>query len=103
MANDILSEQFLNKLKIIADRLDSIEKTLQFINSERSIMEDIRTSHVALKELMLNQREHTDNLFRDLRSELKIQSLKTVDKLEQTQEKTNEIHDKIEKVEESLK
>ena len=103
MAKDSFTEQLLDKIKVIADRLDSLEKTVQFINSERSILEDIRTSHVALKELMLNQREHTDNLFKDLKSELKIQSIRTVDKLEEAQEKTEEIHDKVEEVKKEVK
>ncbi len=92
-----ISEQILNKIKIIVDRLDSIEKTVQFINSEREILEDIRTSHVALKELMLNQREHTENLFKDVKSEVKIATIKSEEKSDELKEKVEDITNAITK------
>jgi len=102
MKNTNLTDQILNKIKIIADRLDSIEKTIQFINSEREILEDIRTSHIALKELLLNQRQHFDNKVDDVKSEVTIQGIKTKDKLEETQEQVENAKDKIEDIKDVL-
>ncbi len=102
MKNTNLTEQILNKIKIIADRLDSIEKTIQFINSEREILEDIRTSHVSLKELLLNQRQHFDNKIGDVKSEVTIQGIKTEDKLEETQEKVENTRNRIEEVKKAI-
>ena len=92
---DTLAEKILNKLKVMDARLDSIEKMTNFINTEREIMEDIRTSFVAFKELLLNQRQHFDNKVNDVKAEVQIQGIKTDDKLEDTKDKIKEVKDAI--------
>lgn len=97
-----MNEEILNKLKIIADRLDSIDKLLQFINSEREIIEDNRTSLAALKQMLENHREHIDHKVDDVKSDIQINAIKTEEKLDETQEKVEDNSKKINEVKKAI-
>lgn len=95
MKDALYLERILDKLKIMDRRMDSLEKNVSFISTEREILEDIRTSFVALKELMLNQRDHHDNKMDDIKAEIQLSAIKTEDKLDDAKEKLEEVKDII--------
>ena len=99
---DAILEQILNKLKVLADGQENIIRYLEKIDSEREIMEDIREGQVSLKEVVFNRTAHIDNVVKDVQTDIKIQGLKTEDKLEETKEKVEDTHKKIEQVKDVL-
>ena len=99
---DPLIEQILNRVKTIDSRLDSIEKQVSFIGTEREILEDVRVGQASLKELLLNHRTHLDNTVGDIKSEVIEQALKTEEKIDENIEKTEETKDKINEVKQAI-
>jgi hypothetical protein len=102
MANEEILEQILNKLKIISDSQENIVRYLEKIDSERKIMEDIREGQVALREVLINHRDHVDNGINDVKTDIKIEGLKTADKLEETQEKIEKTTDKVNEIKQAI-
>jgi len=94
---DPVLEQILNYIKTIDSRLDSLEKQVTFIGTEREILEDVRSSQAALKELLLNHRTHIDNSVQDMKGEFIEQAIKTEEKLEETQDRVNDVKEIITK------
>ena len=94
---DPVLEQILNRIKTIDSRLDSLEKQVTFIGTEREILEDVRVSQASLKELILNHRTHIDNSVKDVKAEFIEQQLKTEEKLDETQHRVDDIKETITK------
>lgn len=103
MAKDINIEQILNYIKSINSKLDSIDKQLTFIGTEREILEDVRVGQVGIKELLLNHRTHLDNKIDDVKGEVIEQNIKTGERIENASEKIENTNYKIDEVKKEVK
>jgi ElaB/YqjD/DUF883 family membrane-anchored ribosome-binding protein len=110
---DAVSERILNKLKVFEERqsefekyckrkFDSLENFVGLIFKDRTLIEEANSSVSGLKTLVINHREHIDNIFLELKQEFANLGSKTEDKLDETQEAVDDTHTKIEQVQKEI-
>lgn len=93
MTDDILRQEKILSLRNINEelsrlnrRIDEMQKSLDSLFADRKILEELLGSIAHLKELVLSNQKHQDNLQKDVKAEVIDTKLEMKDKVTELQE-----------------
>ncbi len=79
----LAEENIVIELKTVTRILKDVLHEVSSIHKEREISEDILSSMQGLKELIIHQRVHHDNVAKNLRADIKESSIAVEDKVDE--------------------
>lgn len=81
-------------------RIEQLQKSLDLLYEDRSILEDMQAGIRALQEVLLHNRKHMDNVVKDVKAEVIEQGMKVEDKVDSVKETVEDnISDLVQNIE----
>jgi predicted nucleic acid-binding Zn-ribbon protein len=71
-----------DELKKVVRRVDSVQKSVDLLYEDRSILEDLQGSIQSFKEILLHNRHHVDSAVKDVKAEVIEQGIRVKESVE---------------------
>lgn len=78
--------QLTDELKKVVRRVDTLQKSVDLLYQDRTILEDMQASITSLKEVLLTSRQHQDLMTKDLKFDVKEVGDKVEAKIDEVKE-----------------